>query len=98
MTRKALVWTASARAGLARLHRFLATKSPDAAGRALAAIRDGVGVLSEFPQTGRRFDDETDLREWFIPFGDAGYVLLYRLDHDRVVVLAIRHAREAGYG
>ncbi len=40
---------------------------------------------------------DPDYREWLIPFGQAGYLVLYRLDGDCVVLLAIRHGREAGY-
>lgn len=38
-----------------------------------------------------------ELREWLIPFGDSGYVVLYRRDGDPAVVLAVKHQREAGY-
>lgn len=40
---------------------------------------------------------EPEYREWPIDFGSAGYVILYRLDGEAVVVLAIRHQKEAGY-
>jgi hypothetical protein len=32
-----------------------------------------------------------------IPFGNGAYVALYRYDGETVAILAIRHAREAGY-
>ena len=35
--------------------------------------------------------------EWLIEFGDGVYVVLYRHDGDEVVILAVRHGREAGY-
>jgi len=38
-----------------------------------------------------------EFREWPIGFGDSGYLALYRLDGDDVVILAIRHMRESGY-
>ena len=37
------------------------------------------------------------MRELVIPFGVAGYVALYVVIGERVVVLAIRHQREAGW-
>ena len=40
---------------------------------------------------------EPEFREWFITFGDSGYVSLYRFDGATAVILAIRHQREAGY-
>ena len=45
----------------------------------------------------RALDMEPEFREWIVPFGDSGYVALYRYDGKDVVLLAIRHAREAGY-
>jgi plasmid stabilization system protein ParE len=93
-----MLWTSGARADLVRLRNFLTDKSPDAAQRALSTIQQGVLTLTEYPDVGRPFDDEAiELREWFIPFGDSGYVALYRKDAGRVVILAVRHAREAGY-
>jgi hypothetical protein len=43
-------------------------------------------------------DESPELRSLVIPFGDAGYVALYRHDpvRDLVVVLAFRHQRDAG--
>jgi hypothetical protein len=38
----------------------------------------------------------SEFREWLIQFGDGGYVALYRYDGSTVVVLAVRHGREAG--
>jgi toxin ParE1/3/4 len=42
-------------------------------------------------------DLEAEHRELLIPFGAAGYVLLYRVDGDDVLVLAVRHQKEVGY-
>jgi plasmid stabilization system protein ParE len=90
-------YSRNALANLERLHRFLADKNPDAAGRALRTIRDKLAVLSRFPRVGRVDPEQPDYRELFIRFGDAGYVARYRLDGKVVVILAVRHAREAGY-
>lgn len=40
-----------------------------------------------------------DFRELVIPFGESGYVALYRYDPEAGVVhlLALRHQREAGF-
>ena len=40
-----------------------------------------------------------ELRELVIPFGDSGYVALYRHEaaDNAVYILAFRHQREAGY-
>jgi plasmid stabilization system protein ParE len=83
---------------LARLHGFLAEKSPEAARRAIGAIRKGLKLLGRHPEMGRPVEElPVEFREWVIPFGDGAYVAIYRFDGREVVVLAIRHGREAGY-
>ena len=93
-----LIWTPPALADIARLHSFLATKSPDAASRAGKAIRQGVKILAQHPEIGRPIEDLLpEFREWIIEFGQGAYVALYRYDGKQIVILAVRHGREAGY-
>lgn len=93
-----LIWTPEALQGVQRCYRFLAPKNPEAAARAVRAIREGMQIVSAHPGVGRPADKmEAAFREWLIPFGDSGYVVLYRVDDDLAVVLAVRHQREAGY-
>lgn len=40
---------------------------------------------------------EPEFREWIVPFGSGAYLTLYRHERRKVVILAVRHAREAGY-
>lgn len=94
-----LIWTPAALRDIQRCYRFLAPKGPVAASRAVTAIREGMRIIEAHPETVRsaaKMDPE--FREWLIGFGDSGYVVLYRLDQDHAVVLAVRHQREAGYG
>ncbi len=82
---------------LARLHGFLAPKNRTAARRAIRAIRQGVKALARHPEIGRPVEDmSTEFREWFIEFGDSGYVALYRYDGELVAILAVRHGKEGG--
>lgn len=93
-----LIWTPAALQGVQRCHRFLAPKSPEAASRAVRAIREGMKIVAAHPDIGRPADKmDPQFREWLIPFGNNGYVVLYRVDGDLAVVLAVRHQREAGY-
>lgn len=93
-----LIWTGPALADVQRLYRFIALKSPDAAGRAVAAIRSQVRILETHPEVGRALSDtDPEYRTWPIEFGDSGYVVLYRFDSRQVFVLAVRHQREAGF-
>jgi len=81
-----------------RLYEFLAPKSEDAAFRAQETIRQEVKALAKHPQIGRLIDNfPPDYRELVIEFGQGAYIARYRFDSDWVVVIAVRHGREAGY-
>lgn len=93
-----LKWSRAAIADIDRLRAFLIPKSPEAAQRAIRAIRQGVKVLGKHPEIGRLHEElPADFREWIVEFGNAAYIVLYHYDDREVVMLAIRHGREAGY-
>jgi plasmid stabilization system protein ParE len=93
-----LKWSQPALRDVTRLHDFLLPKSKDAAKRAVKAIRQGVKALGKHPQIGRPVDElPPEFREWVIEFGSGAYVALYHFDGKEVVILAVRHGREAGY-
>lgn len=92
-----IVYTRNAIANLDRLHDFLAEKNREAARRAVATILAKLQTLERFPRLGPVDLEQPDVRQLFMPFGAAGYVARYRVVRDSVVVLAIRHMREAGY-
>lgn len=93
-----LKWSEPALRDVARLHAFLAPKSRDAAKRAIKAIRQGVKALGKHPEIGRPVEELLpEFREWVIEFGHGAYIALYRYDRKQVVILAVRHGREAGY-
>jgi plasmid stabilization system protein ParE len=93
-----LIWSPSALRDVQRLHRFLVYTNPDAAQRAVKAIRAGVRVIAQHPEIGRPAEEmEPEYREWLINFGDSGYVALYHFDGQTAVILAVRHQKEAGY-
>jgi plasmid stabilization system protein ParE len=84
---------------LERCRGFLAEKSPAASKRAAEAIRKQFDLLGTQPGVGRPLDDEPDLRELIISFGDSGYAALYHFERktDTVLILAFRHQKETGY-
>ena len=93
-----LIWSPPALLDVAHLHAFLAPKSRNAAQRAVKAIRQGVKALGKHPEIGRPVEEmPLEFREWVMEFGSGAYVALYRYDGKQVVILAIRHGREAGY-
>ena len=91
-------WTENASQGLERAYLFLAEKNEDVAKAALITIREKVLLLEQFPNAGRPAEDfEPEYRELLIPFGGAGYILIYEVIGDSVYVLAVKHQKEAGY-
>ena len=90
-----VVWLPGARDDIQRLYDFLIDKDPRAAGEAVRVIQRGSRGLEEQPRIGRRMDDDTGRREFFIPFGAGAYVLRYRIHHETVVVIRVWHSREA---
>lgn len=94
-----VIVTAGAALGLERCRCFLAEKNPRASQHAGQAIEQQFALLEVDAKIGRTLDDYPGLRELIIPFGDSGYVALYRYadDADTVYILAFRHQKEAGY-
>ena len=91
-------WTENASHGLERAYLFLAEKSEDAAVAAIKAIREKAMLLEQFPNAGRPTEDlEPEYRELLIPFGGAGYVLVYEIIGNEIYILALKHQKDAGY-
>lgn len=90
-----LTWSSEALRDVQRLYRFLASNNPNAARRAVMSIRAGVKILGHQPEAGRPVEGlGVQFREWFIEFGDAGYVVFYRLERNTLLILRVRHGRE----
>jgi plasmid stabilization system protein ParE len=86
-------------AELERLTDFLLqADAPATAAGTLPILQSGLRLLGEHPLIGHKV--EHDLRELVISRGRTGYVALYDYDagRDVVIVLALRHRREGGYG
>lgn len=92
-----LIYSDRALADLERLTDFLLESDTRAAAETVDLIAEAVGLLSRHPLIGRPV--ELGLRELLISRGRTGYVALYSVEdeHSAVLVLAIRHQREAGY-
>jgi addiction module RelE/StbE family toxin len=84
-------------ADLERISDFLSANGFSVQLEALELIDEAVSVLARHPLIGRQA--ESGLRELVISQGSTGYVALYsyEADHDAILILAIRHQREAGF-
>lgn len=82
------------------IERELAGETPDwtTPQRALDAISEGMHLLSWSPFTCRKAElGNGRSRELVLPFGGAGYVVLFEIVCNDVVVGAVRHQREEDY-
>lgn len=93
----AVALSSHALSDLERLREFLRDGDPSSVDSTVELILDALSVLEHHPLIGR--PAESGLREMVISRGKTGYIGLYRYDdaRDRVLVLSIRHQREAGY-
>ncbi len=92
-----LVFARQALADLQRLTDFLLESDPHEAQKTAAVIFDALQVLEHSPDIGRKV--RSGMRELVISRGRTGYLALYRFFpiQQKVLVLALRHQREAGY-
>lgn len=93
-------FTPGAEDDLLRLFDHLAEQDLAAAARAQSAIAKSMVFLETFPFSCRKALGSSDslLREMIIPFGNTGYVALFKIeDPVTVTILAVRHQREEDY-
>ena len=94
-----IVYHDKARDDVQRLVEFLIESDIDVALATFGIIEEGVSVLKNHPEIGRP-TEEDNLRELVISRGRTGYIALYEFDVllELVVVLRVKHQREADYG
>ena len=92
-----MIYTEKAFSDLGRLADFLLQTEPGFLPETVALISEAVSVLKNHPLIGRAA--EQGLRELVISRGRSGYIALYSYEpeQDTVLLLSIRHQREAGY-
>ena len=88
-----LVWSATARAGLIRLHAFIQPYNPRAAKQSAEKILKATRLILDNPAIGTRIESRQDY-ELFTPFGQNGYILRYQVIEQKIVILKIWHSRE----
>jgi plasmid stabilization system protein ParE len=92
-----LSYSEQALADLERLTDFLIETDPSAAAETLGLIEEAVALLTRHPLIGRPV--ESAMHELVISRGRTGYLALYNFEpgQDVVLILDIRHQREAGF-
>ena len=82
---------------LERIFEFIAERDPGHALQTVQRIREAIMILERHPLIGRAAEEGR--RELVISHGRTAYLALFRWNPraETVLVLAIRHSREAGY-
>jgi toxin ParE1/3/4 len=92
-----IVWLLDAVRDVARLKEFIQKKNPSAAQRAANRISDAIKILIENPEAGKPVQEAPFFRDLFIPFGSGSYILRYREEPNRVVIVRVRFSKEDGF-
>jgi plasmid stabilization system protein ParE len=89
-----LIWELGALNDLIRLREFIAPHHPKAAKNAARCIIQAANRLLDSPHLGHPMDKIPEFNELTIPFGRNGYILRYRIDGKKIVILRVWHGRE----
>lgn len=89
-----LIWEPGAIEDLSRLREFIQPHNPKAASNAAQRIIEAGNLLLDHPHLGHPMDDMPEFNELFIPFGQRGYVMRYRVEDQKIIILRVWHGRE----
>ncbi len=89
-----LIWEPGAVDDLSRLREFIQPHNPKAAAKAARRIIESANLLLDNPYLGHPIENMSAFNQLFIPFGKNGYILCYRIEGKKIVILRIWHARE----
>lgn len=92
-----IVWLPGASKDLERLRNFIKSENPRAAQRAAKRILEGVVILQESPAAGVPVENLMDYRDLMLTFGAGEYIIRYREQANRVVIVRVRHSKEEGF-
>ena len=92
-----LVFLPEAEQDIERLFNFLMDADrPRSAQKAMLAIDEGIRLLLNNHDIGVTMPERPDYQQLFVPFGKSAYVLRYRIDTAKQVLVIVRiwHGRE----
>jgi len=92
-----VVWLPEASRDVERLRNFIKSENPRAAQRAAKRILEGVKILQDNPEAGVPVENLIDYRDLMLTFGAGEYIIRYREETSRVVIVRVRHSKEEGF-
>jgi plasmid stabilization system protein ParE len=92
-----IAWLPGASRDIDRLRNFIKSDNPRAAQRAAQRIIEGVMILQENPGVGIPVENLMDYRDLMLTFGAGEYIIRYREEVNRVVIVRVRHSKEEDF-
>ena len=89
-----IVITAKATRDLKKIRDYLLQFNAEAAQKAATSIIEAVNQLPIHPLLGKPLEDIPEYRELITPFGSGAYTVRYRMDFDKIIIVAIKHSKE----
>jgi len=92
-----IVWLPDASKDIKRLRNFIKSGNPRAAQHAARGILEGVNILQNNPEAGVPVENLAHYRDLMLPFGAGEYIIRYRVEASRVVIIRVRHSKEESF-
>ncbi|MBI5485690.1 MAG: type II toxin-antitoxin system RelE/ParE family toxin [Deltaproteobacteria bacterium] len=91
-----IIVSAKATRDLKKIREYLLQFNEEAAQKAASTIIEATNLLLTFPMLGKPLEDISEYRELIRSFGSGAYIIRYRIDIDRIVIVGIKHSKEKG--
>jgi plasmid stabilization system protein ParE len=89
-----IIVSAKAVRDLRKIREYLLQFNGEAAQKAAATIIEATSLLLTFPLLGKPLEDIPEYRELIRPFGSGAYIIRYRIDFDKIIIVGIKHSKE----
>jgi len=86
-----LIWDHRAVDDLSKIREFIDPQNKKAALNAAQRIIKSANLLLDNPYLGRPLEDMPEFSELFIPFGQRGYVMRYRVENKKIIILRCKY-------
>ncbi len=84
-----LIWEPGAVNDLSRLREFIQPHNSKAMANAAQRIIKSANLLLDNPHLGHPIEDMPEFNQLLIPFGRSSYILRYRIDGKKIIILRI---------
>jgi len=87
-----IVWLRSALDDILKIFDFLSEKNPEVAKKIVERIKISVQQLNHFPESGKL--NEKGSRDFFVFWSANTYVLRYKIQSEKIIIIRVWHSKE----